>query len=305
MGEVEPERIADILSGSFDFYSPPRSLREVLVEIIAQQGPLHSLLAVAEQVEERYDSYLSCLLNKQKIYRSRGLFTPYEIVADGEMITGFSYPRATDSAYMQKVRKVAPQIPAILEAIRGLSPLEFEQLCARILSLLNARDTQMTKYSRDEGIDFLGWLDLPENFLLGEEPLPFRAGFCVLVLGQAKKYAPDHPVGVKEIRELVGTAAAFHHDQLAPWKSRLQLDSFKLMVPILPLLMTTGIFSREAHKLAHKCGVLTRDGAEIALFLALEGIGVREVPDLHPSRFRFEKDAFFQWLEAGEKTLSS
>jgi restriction endonuclease Mrr len=303
MNEVEPEHIADILAESFDFYSPPRSLREVLVEVTAQLGPLLSPLAVVEQVEEHYEDYLSCLLNKQQVLRAKGLFAPYDIVADGDEIAGFSYPRAKDSTYMQSVRKVAPQIPAILEAVRSLSPLEFEQLCVRILGLLNARGMKMTKYSRDEGIDFLGWLDIHENFLLGEQPVPFRVGFSMLVLGQAKKYAPDHPVGVKEIRELVGAAAAFHHDQLAPWQSRLQLDSFKLMIPILPLLMSTGTFSKEARKLAHNCGVLTRDGAEIALFLGLEGIGVKDVPDLHPPRVRFDKEAFLQWLR--ERGLSS
>jgi hypothetical protein len=305
---IPPDKIAKLVYKQFDYFNPPVSLRDTILTAASQLNPQLSDLEIIEHIEEDVQEdyidqdfsvlqkYIAALLRKEKEQRDKGLFCPYEVFADNDQIVGFSYPRSTDSPLMRRIRAVAPEVSEALEAIRSLQAGEFELFCSRILDLLKAEETQKTQDSRDDGIDFLGWLCIPETFTtLKSISLPHRE-FRMLVLGQAKRYKPENPVGVSHIRELVGTIASFHHDQLAPWPSKLQLNSFTLMSPILPLIMTTGRISRDAKDLAKKCGVITRDGAEIALFLCLENVGMEELEEQGISKLKFNKHKFMEWL---------
>lgn len=296
MNNISPNAIADFIYHEFDYFTPPASLSGAILEYAYRFNNEFSTLEIAESIGENLEKYISSLLKKEQERRRANLFCPYQIFVDQDEIVGFAYPRLTDSSIMEQVRKVASEVPKALEVIQGLHHSKFEVFCSKILDLLHADETQKTTDSRDEGIDFLGWLCIPETFSNIEAIPQFRKEFRLLVIGQAKKYKPENPVGVNAIRELIGTVAAFHHDQLAPWQSRLPLSSFRLMSPILPLMMTTGRISSDAKKLAEKCGVVVRDGAEIALFICLEKIGLSEIEENGVLRFRFDEEKFMVWL---------
>ena len=301
MNDVVPLEIVETIYRDFDFFSAPVSIREKLLEIAKLLMPHISDLVLAEEIfGQNLQEYVSLLQKKQKEIQKDAGVCSYEILLDNEEIIGFSYPRLNDSPIMRSIRLVAPAVSDALHRIRELSPEEFEIFCSKILILLDAEDAITTKVSRDEGIDFLGWLCIPGTFLSVENIQLFRKEFRMLVIGQAKRYKPENPVGVGAIRELVGTVAAFHHDQLAPWPSRLQLSSFKLMSPILPLMMTTGRISQDAKKLSEKCGVIVRDGAEIALFICLEKVGLSEIEENGVLRYRFDEEKFVAWLNNTE-----
>jgi restriction endonuclease Mrr len=297
MNNISPEDIADLMYHQFDYFSQPKSLSSTIVAFAAKiVTGISDLDLVTNILEHNLQKYISSIVRKEQERKKLGLFCPYETFPDNDEIVGFSYPRSNDSAIMTKIRRLAPEVSTVLDTIRKLSPQEFEQFCSRVLDLLKAAETYKTKDSNDEGIDFLGWLCIPEYFANIEAIFQFHKDFRMLVLGQAKRYKPDNPVGVSHIRELVGTVSAFHHDQLAPWESKLKINSFTLMSPVLPLIMTTGRISPPAKELARKCGVVTRDGAEIAQFLCLEGIGMVQVDEKGLSRLRFDERKFFEWL---------
>jgi len=291
------EEVADLIYSEFDYFERPLSLKDTILKFAFRLNKETSRLSLTEDVLDRdLQKYISSLLKREQDDRRRGLFCPYEVIVDNDEIVGFSYPRPSDSPLMGRLRQVAPEISKVLDVIRGLEPSAFEHFCSRILDLLDAEETFKTQDSKDEGIDFLGWLCIPETFTSVEFIPSFRKDFRMLVLGQAKRYKPENPIGVSQIRELIGTVAAFHHDQLAPWESRLKVSSFSLMSPILPLMMTTGRISQDARLLARKCGVIARDGAEIALFICLEGIGMDEVEQDGSSRLKFNHEKFMDWL---------
>ena len=99
---------------------------------------------------------------------------------------------------------------------------------ARTSDLMAGRPPAIkTRPSDDGGIDFLGWLRIPETLAHDGSEMGFRGVFRMLVLGQAKRYRIDRPVGVSHVRELVGTAAAFHHDQLARLPRRDQQPAIR------------------------------------------------------------------------------
>jgi hypothetical protein len=297
MNSISPKSVAQLICDEFDYFNPPVSLSSTILEFSSKLEKQISELALTEDIlGQDLQKYVSALVGKQQEISNKGLFCPYEVIPDSDEIVGFSYPRSTDTPIMQRIRRVASEIPEALKAIRELEPGKFELFCSKVLDLLNAEEVIKTKDSKDEGIDFLGWLCIPESFANIETIPQFRKEFRMLVIGQAKRYKPENPVGVGYIRELIGTVAAFHHDQLAPWESRLQLSSFSLMSPILPLMMTTGRISGDARLLAKKCGVVVRDGAEIALFICLEGVGIAEIDQDGFSRLKFDRQKFLEWL---------
>lgn len=244
--------VANLIFKEFDFFAAPTSLNNTIVDFARKLAPQTSGLTLAEDIlDENLPNYISALLTKIQEAREAGGFCPYEIL-ENDVIVGFSYPRFADSEVMSKLRQIAPEVPITLETLRELQPDEFELFCSKVLDLLAAEETLKTKDSNDEGIDFLGWLCLPKSFVNTENILLFHRDFRMLVVGQAKRYKPENPIGVGYIRELVGTVAAFHHDQLAPWESKLQLQrtALTVMSPILPLMMTTGRISKDARALA-------------------------------------------------------
>jgi len=299
MFNISPDEVAERIYNEFDYFNVPVSLRETILTFAYKGNEQISELTLTEIIlDQDLQKYTSSLLRKEHEIQSMGLFCPYQVISDNDEIVGFSYPRASDNLIMKKLRQIAPQVSKAYTAINDLHHRDFELFCSRILDLLHAEETFKTKDSNDEGIDFLGWLCISDTFANMETISQFHKDFRMLVIGQAKRYRPDNPVGVHHIRELVGTVAAFHHDQLAPWPSRLQLQptALTVMSPILPLIMTTGRISSQARQLAKKCGVMTRDGAEIAQFLCLEGVGMLKVEEKGISKLQFDEQKFGEWL---------
>lgn len=305
MNDNDIQSLTESVYMQADYYSAPQSLSQHLLRIAKQLFPHKSEQTLLEEIEENEENIHSVLLKKVQDLRKEGMFCRYSLSIDSDEIAGFSYPFESDSSTIKRVKAVAPAVEDMLKSIRELNPEDFEQLCKRILDLLHATETKRTPYSNDGGVDFLGWLHIPQTLVSIEEYPMFQQDFRMLVLGQAKRYKPDNPIGVKYVREMVGTVASFHHDQMAPWESRLPLKGITVVSPILPIIITTGKISRDARKLAKQCGVLTKDGADLALFLCLEDIGV-EYNSNNPDnivKIEFKSELFEAWLFAPENLL--
>lgn len=129
----------------------------------------------------------------------------------------------------------------LLEVIKGITPEKFEKLCQRILRELGFNNVVVTGKSHDGGIDGMGILKLGEV-------LSFRVAF------QAKRY--DGTVGSSIIRDFRGAMMG-------------RADK--------GLIITTGVFSREAVKEATRDGATPIDlidGNDLAKHLKKLGLGV-------------------------------
>lgn len=130
----------------------------------------------------------------------------------------------------------------LLEVIKGVTPEKFEKLCQRILRELGFNNVVVTGKSHDGGIDGMGILKLGEV-------LSFRVAF------QAKRY--DGTVGSSIIRDFRGAMMG-------------RADK--------GLIITTGVFSRDAVKEATRDGATPIDlidGNELAKHLKKLGLGVK------------------------------
>ena len=289
------DEITERLFNHFDKDIGPLPFADVLLEYAKRVAPECQDTEIADDVLEpkQKDRYMSALLGKQKQAIQEGRFCPYDFAPDGSII-GYCFPRRRDSALMAMRRRVAPYIPPALAVLRRLNPDQFEKFGRRLLHLLKAEEAHVTSHSRDEGVDFFGWLSIPETLIMAADLPTFRSEFRVFVIGQAKRYDQSTPIGPEYVRELVGATALFRHDQLSPWQSRYQVPSIRLMSPILPLIITTGKVSTEAKNLAQKSGVVTKDGAQLVEFLCLEGVGLS---DNGAGVVSFSETDFLAWLD--------
>ena len=129
----------------------------------------------------------------------------------------------------------------LLEVIKGITAEKFEKLCQRILRELGFNNVVVTGKSNDGGIDGMGILKLGEV-------LSFRVAF------QAKRY--DGTVGSSIIRDFRGAMMG-------------RADK--------GLIITTGVFSRDAVKEATRDGATPIDlidGNDLAKHLKKLGLGV-------------------------------
>ena len=98
------------------------------------------------------------------------------------------------------------------------------------------------------------------------------------------------------VRELIGAVAlartkTYSQDSLELFEG----VAIKPFSPLLALLFTTGGLSSGAVSLANSAGVIARNGAQLAVFLADRGVGMRDVEN----QLVFDASAFAEWLWAG------
>lgn len=293
---TEVDKIVKLVDDSFAFNQEPTDLKEYIINILVTSGLSKTELQASEYFEENEESILASLIRlSTNKYNKFDYICPFEFFDDYKKIKGFSIPTKKDSEMKLEVRKIAPYVKKMHESLLSINASRFEDLCKKILELLKARDTVRTQISKDEGIDFWGWLTLPKTYISQDDIKLYETDFKCLVIGQAKRYKKSLKIGKSDIREYLGTISALHYDQLSPWQSRFELDNFKLMSPILPLFITTGYVTSGAKDLSQKCGVVIKNGAETSMFLLLEGVGVRKYKS---GKIGYVKRDFERWLDA-------
>ena len=125
-----------------------------------------------------------------------------------------------------------------LEKIKNLNPYAFERLCARILKAVGYEDVEVTKKSKDGGIDGIGYLSLGL--------IRFKVVF------QAKRFE-DAKVSTKDIDALAGTMT----------RARAEKAIF----------ITTSYFTRDARKVALEYGIELVNGEKLMELLYKYEIG--------------------------------
>ncbi len=149
----------------------------------------------------------------------------------------------------------------VLEKMRKIAPIDFEQVCADLLSALGGV-TRRIGGSGDGGVDFIA-TGIP---ITGHD-LPALKTNSVIVIGQAKRYSDSHFVTVNEVRDFVG--GAFLIQDVV----KRENEKIGLFAPVVFAFWTTSDFTKPAYDYCHQCGLWSLTGlslAQMALRLKVE-----------------------------------
>lgn len=276
MKAITPKSIADGIISSYSFLSPPSLLREVIENHLicvglSEMDSFEKSGTYTEPVRAEIQKYLlSC--------RQLSFFPACQLVGrQQEVIIGSAYPWADDTPEQKNVRSAICLQDTIHLALCNLPPQTFEQFTAQYLQFLGACQTCITPRTKDGGFDVLA------KFPIVNVPAIVNEYFSPLqlytkALGQAKCYLPDRPVGVDEVRELVGSFLIRLYTDVFGGKAISSIEDFfgaiRLCDPLLCLFLTTSYFSPQAEMLARQCGIIPLNGKQIAAHLAIGKIGV-------------------------------
>lgn len=149
----------------------------------------------------------------------------------------------------------------ILEKMRKITPTEFEQVCADLLTELGGITRTIGK-TGDGGVDFIA-TGIP---ITGFD-LPALKVCSAIVIGQAKRYSDNHFVTVNEVRDFVGGALILQDEV------KRENERYGLFTPVLLAFWTTSDFSKPAYDYCRKCGLWNLTGlslAQLAIRLKVE-----------------------------------
>lgn len=287
------ERAFTIVLAEFLPTTPPSRVDEVLESLVPQLRNEDELRDDAEVVEEELADFRGRLRSRYNACGETGEYCPFEFnPRDEELVQGCAWISDDDPNEVREQRAaLAAQFDPLLQAIRDLTPDDFELLGAGVLDVIGVQSPKATKRSQDEGIDFFGRLRM-SDFLLQNHTLPnVERQLKVWIVGQAKRY-PVKLVGTEEIRELVGSCelarAGIWPIQGDTYVQELPIRRFD---PIYALMITCGQFSQPAWRIMKAAGVIGMDGPMLAKMLALEGVarGYGD-PDA------FDADVFAAWI---------
>lgn len=199
------------------------------------------------------------------------VYTELQRISDEQQQNGieptFQLDGSRGSAY---VRALSVEATALLGQVRLVSAMDFELLCARILSALGATARQVGQ-SGDGGVDFVA-TDLP---ISSHDTVALRA--CrPFVIGQAKRYREGNLITVHDLRSFVG-AAALKADEL-----RRQEERFGLYSPVAFAYWTTSDFNNLARDFSNRAGLWCLNGIALAQLMIRLGIPLQANPVAQP-----------------------
>ncbi|WP_010249531.1 restriction endonuclease [Acetivibrio cellulolyticus] len=264
---------------------------------IMLQSPTNSEVeedAIGKLLFDKFFNGLKDIIQKQISKRIIPSFELIEYPLSREVyIKGFSIPDVNDDALKTKLRNVSRHLDTINTLLYNLEPYEFEKFCKKFLLLVGVNESNVTKRSGDDGIDFWGYADMfeynSELFIyseIAEQLVDFHQNgkkFRVKIIGQAKRYKSDNLISPSEIRELLGSY------YLERSNSTSLGTNGKLAEPVVGTFITTSHFEPGAIKTAERTGIVLFSGYEVSILLLLKGIGLN-------SNNIFNKDKFLEWL---------
>lgn len=220
-----------------------RSLRTAIAQVIKLHAPGISDEFVAEYAETL----------EPEVYVELGVVEGQNL--DHGVLASFQLEGEANSAY---IRPVHLQARIVLERIRGLSPIGFEDFCAKLLDGLGASSKRVGG-TNDGGVDFEA-VNVP---LRNDMPALYRCR--PRVIGQAKRYSPSNLVSLSEVRSFLGAALIRADEQRRG-------GGLSLYAPLVFAFWTTSDLNRGALDFAKQAGIWYLSG--VALAQAAHAVGV-------------------------------
>lgn len=165
-----------------------------------------------------------------------------------------------DTQEEKDIRRIIEWKEQISELLKSISWQEFEKLCGLILQINDILDCNVTRGSKDGGIDVYGWLRCPSSRRIFHE-------INMRVIGQGKHRSNGGEVSNAGVSEFVTDVDKLRKKQ-----------GFSLFVlpsefidsphPLVPIFITNGYYRRDALKTAENYGVIIWNGEQISEDLA-------------------------------------
>lgn len=249
----------------------------------------------AELADRRAVSVTRMIAERQQASLDSGTIYTLALVGTSlDAVAGSCCPLPSDGPEIVRLKNQRIVAGEILQAMRDLDFNQFETFGARVLKELGTTNTQVTRQSNDQGIDFYGELSLGSFTTVPAPFLKLAHDVRFALVGQAKHY-PTRSLGPDIVRELVGAMTLARTKTFSrQGLNALDKIALKPFSPVLALLFTTGDFTSGASHLALEAGIIARNGMQLAVFLADKGVGI--VDDGNRRVFRIGE--FEQWLSA-------
>lgn len=256
-------------------------LGTIIEQCIKEEDPSLNGLQIFElriKYEQRVHSYLSMWLSERK---GEDELDPFKIKGDktiGYYLVG--------SYYGYRKRPSLSYTLEMLDKILTFSSTQFEQLGARIFTIMNAKYVKTSPPTKDEGVDFSAVLPIIQM----NGNLKFTKGMNSYIIGQSKRYNTGDSIDVKVARQLLGAKLAIERDP------ELQILFFDEKIPasasITPVFFTTkGKFTKGFRYLAKSTGMIFKNIDQISFYLLSNDIGLTKKDK------KFSKMVFSKWLK--------
>ena len=273
-GRPGAKKAVALLTRSIDIEAKPEPLRDLLCKVIIQEHWEKDSTAAEERAEKWEHVALNLL--KEALSKPDRFGRPSVLALNSSsdyLVQGAAFIEGTETPEGLQHKNRRKHIFRQLDAMRSLSPLEFEGFCTHVIEEIGAEASHTTKLSGDEGIDFFGKLKL-QNYIFPNDVAPtIQRQLNVWLIGQAKHYL-SIKVATPDIRELVGSVELAKHNAFSSMKVCPYPD-LKILAcdPIFRLFFTTGEISLDGWQLLESSGVIGMDGLMLAAFLCDRGIG--------------------------------
>jgi len=240
MADVSPDTIAfwvvrETLQESF------RPLSDCILEALRNNLSQNSIEENSE-LAERYLNKVSESLRRLEA----------DLLEDGVQA---DFQLSGDDSYVKMIEGPAS---ALLGRLLSITPTQFEQFCARILTKMGAK-SQVTGQPADGGVDFVA-RDLQLS-------APSPRGARVLVIGQAKRYSRHNRISETDLRSFVGGAIRKASDPENALTFRREI-----LAPLVFAFWTTSDFHPTARSYARSVGLWHLNGMGLAQLASRLGV---------------------------------
>jgi restriction endonuclease Mrr len=262
-----PAAVADFVISSFDLLSPPETAAEIITRVGNANDWFSSVQEAAEASERWKSRVVKRLQSTLTQLREDSHPARFDFNASApELIQGHCYPSDADSADLLASKLARSHSDAYRDAVRALSPRQFEAVCRGVLLLIGCDNPSLTKSSGDQGIDVFG-----EFAMTGRLSVRYHLGgpdalMNSWIIGQAKLYTGT--VGPEEIRSFIGAHELARHGISYDNGAALAALQAKPYQAVHLFFLTTGAITRGAWTLARHAGIIIFDEDTVATLLA-------------------------------------
>jgi hypothetical protein len=270
--------------------SSPRLAREWITEISLTKGWATSLTEAQVIGEHLQDGLLVRARRTHNTDYEAGRLPDFAFnSSSGDMIQGPCFVEPSDDAQVRDAKLRRRTLGDYVQAFLRLTPYDFEVLCRGLLAIIGVAKPEITRRTRDEGIDFYGRWDVGDTLRpLYELPGGHRL-LRVWLVGQAKRYDSTQ-VATPDIRELVGAVSLARVNAYSRQEDPYPDLTLRLCDPVFFIFATSGDISADSWELLKQSGVIGFDGNMVAALLADN--------DVAQVNGKFDQASFDSWLKS-------
>ncbi|WP_161599360.1 restriction endonuclease [Arthrobacter luteolus] len=267
------QKVVQYIALSWPLDAAPQRLEEIIYQVAIDRFGTAEALA-AEFAESHTGQAKTELTETLTLADQRALPCRFAFNEKSSgYLQGSSFIQVGDDESTRRAKERRLHYDSYEEFLKNLRWEEFEACCRGILDQLGCPAPKLTALSGDQGIDFFGQLSLRAR-LGNESVLPSVDSMLnVWMVGQAKHYQKTQ-VSTPDLRELVGSVQLARAKAFADGGVALRDLDMKVCDPVFYLFFTTGTISRDGYRLLDTSGMISMNGAQIAAFLADNGVGM-------------------------------